>query len=228
MPFLTTLFELRPLVRSQAGVARVKFIGDDDLNPWIVGSWARLYDQFAMSGDPYFEKEALITSSGGAADVPSNLYRLRIVKDPTTGLPLDDLDVREVGPIPSTYGGAVGYRLRAGQIQLPRASDGHVYTAVYVPRPQEPRDQAGAYIDTDTMDCVSLQGRDWVVMQSAIKCYEKKNEDPAVLIGQAGVLLAELKLGATKRTISKNRRVADTQSAEFEDPYLSGFRRGRR
>lgn len=229
---LCALAELRPLVRSQAGAQRIHFIGDDDLNPWIVSSWARLYNIFVDGGDPYFEKEKdLEVTSGVTTKVPSDFMQLRAVVPVIGGTAYDelpDLDVHEVQASTSDVGlgCARGYRLRAQELQLPGAIAGQTYRLVYVPAPAEPKDAAGVYQDTQPMDCVSISGRDWVVLASAIRCLQKQKENTAALETALVAVRRELGVKASRRTTTRLKRVAEVVS--FDDPYLTGGGRARR
>jgi hypothetical protein len=100
----------------------------------------------------------------------------------------------------------------------------------YVPTFAEPRDANGAFIDTSPMDLVDVTGRRWVVLAAAISAKAKQNENTAALERLAGELERAIKRKASRRTTTRNKRVADVASREFEDPYLSngiGARRGR-
>lgn len=227
MPFLVTLGEMRPLVRSLGAVQRVRFIGDEDLNPWIVGAHERLYDLYILSGDPYFEKETDRTIQVGTSiAVPADLYVLRRV-DFLVGdrpVPLNDLDVYQVAEATAALpiaGRALGYRLRGQEIQLPHSAPGQSYRITYAPKPTEPRDQAGTYLDDQAFDVVDLKGRDWVILRAAIRVLDKQREDTSNLSREADILRQEILIKANKRTVTRLKRIADTASQSFEDPYLS-------
>lgn len=227
MPYLTTLAELRPLVRSLAAVQRLKFFTDDDLNPWLVSGWGRLYDIFVESGNPYFEREKDVTlRSGEAIAIPADLQVLRRV-DALDGQgvgELPDLDVHDLAPTPesSPAGGACGYRFRAQELQLPGASLGQAFRVTYVPRLVEPRDATGAYLDTSPMDCVTIKGRDYVVLLAGVRCLQKQREDSAGLAAEGLALRREIEVSSMRRTVGRLRRVAEIVS--FDDPFT---RRGR-
>jgi hypothetical protein len=226
VPFLCTLAQLRPLVRSQAGVQRIRFIDDADLNGWIIAAWVRLYHDYCNWGQPYFETTASPTASSEVITVPAELYRLRRVDYMVDGKPepLDDLDVHEVALVQGATapaGRAVGYRLRASEIQLPGAADGQTYRITYAPRPTEPAN------DTDTMDTVDVVGREWVVLQAAIRAVQKQREDASQLELAARDVHTQLQRSA-RRTTTRLGRVQDTSSWQYEDPYLSGGLGGRR
>jgi len=224
VPFLATLADLRPLVRSQAAVQRIRFIEDSDLNPWIIAAWVRLYSAYVTGGDPYFEKEAdVVVATAGKVDLPADLMHLRRVDYVVGGRldELDDLDVHEValelsGPTPMS-GRARGYRLRSNEIQLPLAAVGQSYRLVYAPTPTVPTD------DTTAMDFVTIHGREWVVLDASIAVLSKQREDTTSLVGRANVIMRDdIKIRTRKRTLTRHKIVADLQSQAFEDPYLSG------
>src|SRR5687768_16126194 len=129
---LCTLADLRPRSRSVAGVQRIRFIDDTDLNDGIVGAWGRLYDAFVQGGDPYFEKDKDVTSDAGTLKLPSNFMQLRKVVPlvgELAGQELPDLDVHEVDTNLADLGAgaARGFRLRACELQLPGATAGQSY-----------------------------------------------------------------------------------------------------
>lgn len=228
MPLYVTLAEFRPLVRSQGAVQRVRFVDDADLNPWIVGAWVRLYDLYSFdTGDPYFEREALRTvETDEKLAVPSDLYALRRVDymSGSEAVELPDLDVHEVasqGQWPCD--GLRGYRYRAQELQLPHARSGQKIRLTYIPVPVEPKDGTGTYLDTGKMDVVTLKGREYVVLMASVRVLQKQREDTSSLLGEARDLRAEI-LSTAKRSKTRLKRVSDTASVQFEDPYLS--RRG--
>lgn len=221
-----TLAELRPLVRSQAGVERIRYISDADLSSWIVNAAGRHYDEYLSCGDPYFEKEIDLTIDiAGAATLPSTFYRLRRVDDPQ-GVELDDLDVHDINT-PLGTRGLRGYRLRSNELQLPGSSAGQVFHLVYAPKFVEPRDAAGNFIELQPFDVVDGKGREWVVLQAAIRALGKQREDTTGLAQEAAVLRRDISTRASKRTTSKLHTVADVASQDYEDPYLTGWPRRR-
>lgn len=230
MPLLVTLAELRPLVRSQGAVQRIRFIDDADLNPWCVDAWVQLYDIYARQGDPYFEKDKEITVADGVpTKIPTDLYRLRRVdflEGGSGGRPteIQDLDVHEVvaqAGTTSCFGLPLGFRLRSTELQLPSATPGQVYRVTYVPTPQEPRTADGTFLDTQPMDAVDVTGRTYIVYSAAARALLKQREDASGLLAAAGALERKIEGKAARRTVTRFKRVADTASWQFEDPYLS-------
>lgn len=233
MPFLSTLAECRPLVRSRAGVQRVKSIDDTDLNPWIVEAYGELYHAYVDGGQPYFEKESdLPITVAGKLDVPTDMLALRRVDFLTGGRPLElpDLDVHEVALEQSntttSLGRAIGFRLRALELQLPRAAVGQSYRVVYVPTPILPIDVSGNYLDATTMDFVTINGRKWVVLRAAMSCLQKQREDTMTLAAEAAAIFRVIEQHAAKRKKTGLGRIADVASDLYEDPYLSPLGRG--
>ncbi len=233
--FLVTLAELRPLVRAEVGAERDRFVPDVNLNGWLVAAWLRLYDLYAFSGQPYFEKEKSHDVVAGTAwKVPDDLYRLvrvdRVVDSTGARIELRDLDVHEAAQMSftsPTLGMAVGYRFRNQEIQLlPTPTAGASHVLVYVPKPEEPKDPTtGEYVDTATMDVVDLSGREWVVGEAAIKAREKRGEDTTTLRADSAAMRLDLTSRAARRTTTRLGKVADVTSERFADPYLQGFGR---
>jgi hypothetical protein len=222
--YLCTLAEVRPDVRSQAGVQRVRYVEDSDINLWIVQAWARLYHDYVMSGHPYVERAAdLEVLSGLATQVPKNLYRLTRVGylSGDTEEELPDLDSHEViaADASPTGGRAYGYRHRGNELELPGAAAGQRYRVTYAPRPEMPRAADGSFIDTQQMEMFDVTGREWVTLQAAIRAVQKQREDADSLIADAALLRREINTKANRPRLTGLKRVAEVVS--FDDPFLS-------
>jgi hypothetical protein len=211
---------MRTLVRTEAGVQRIKFIGDADLNAWILEERERLIDLYVMSGNPYFEQESVVAFTVPPVPVPANFYRMVRVDYLEGGRPFElaDLDVHEAAEAEASQGAgrACGYRLRQGEIQLlPTPTSGQQYRVTYVPTPSAVPD------DVTTFDVVDYTGRSLIVTRAAARAVKKQKDDPSALLVQAGELKAEIEKKGMRRTTTRLGRIADVTSGSFEDPFLS-------
>lgn len=189
-----TLANLRADVRNRADMSFAEdFITDAELTEYINQSIARLYNIIVNQAQDHYIISTTQAITPGTNDyaLPNDFYKLRGVDILVNGVyvPLqresfykrsDNNMGLQVGiTVPTTYR-VVGSNIRV--FDTPSATTIKLW---YIPAPTR------LSADSDTFDGIS-GFEEWVVIDSAIKCKVKQEDDVSILLVERGALQMEI------------------------------------
>lgn len=221
-----TLAQLRTKVRERADQENSGFIDDTELNGYISSSYTRLYDILVKSGLHYFETTQTIVADG------SDNYALPADYYGTLGVDfIESTDVfievpeymfherNDFGTSGSSH--ALGYRIIGTVIELlPKPTTGS-YRHIYLP--------AAVDLTTDSQTVDGVSGwEEFIVLDSAIKCYIKEEAASGPLDREREVIRREIQEAAENRAMQQPRVVADTRDRRLLSRHSGFFQLHRR
>lgn len=190
-----TLTLLRDDVRNRADMSFADdFITDTELTEYINQSIARLYNLIVNQAQEYYVTSTTTAVTPGTTDyaLPATFYRLRGVDYYVNGrwVPLtrEGFNKRDntnnaalqVGTtVPTTYQ-IVGSNIRV--FDIPEATNIRLW---YIPAPTR------LSADSDTFDGIA-GFEEWVVIDSAIKCKMKQEDDVSALMMERSIMQMEI------------------------------------
>ncbi len=202
------------------------FIGDSELYEYINQSIADLYDLIiaAWGQDRYMATAGVVTASGvDTYPLPSDFYLLRGVDAVLGGnysvslrpFMFNERNLYKSGP-GWLYGQPIAYRLEGSNIVfLPQPTGVFNVTLWYIPAPT--RLVVGSETGTNVFDGVS-GWEEYVVVDAAIKCLQKEESDPSVLMARKQELKARIEAMAPQRDAGAAERVTDVTMTGEEWP----------
>lgn len=213
-----TLLQLRDATRQRADMVGSTFVSDAELTSYINQSAFELYDILVSAyGEDYYTATPSTFVTDGTNDkyaLPATFYKLlgvdlQLSSSPASWVTLRPFTFSErnryaVPNFQSFYGFTnLRYRILGDQLWLtPLPSAGQTVRLYYVPR------MTTLSLDADTLEGVS-GWTEYVITDAAIKCLQKEESDPSVLMAQKQALLDRIATQAANRDAGNAARVAD-------------------
>ena len=217
-----TLLQLRTAARQRADMVGSLFVTDAELTSYVNQSAYELYDLLIQKyGDAYFAASDQITTDGvnETFAMPGDFYKLLGVDLKTSGAPNGWITCRPFmmsernrnwrpNAAPVLGFTALRYRLLGDTLWLsPLPSSGQVLRRWYVPR------WAELVNDSDVLDGIS-GWTEYVVVDAAIKCLQKEESDPSVLMAQKQALAGRIESAASNRDEGAPPTVSDVMGPD--------------
>ena len=192
MARVRTLAQLRDAARKRADIEGSQHITDAELNESINESIAALHALCVEACEDDFAITASITTTPNVATYTVTLYKVRSVQIVDQGY-VRELDRFMLSDLPrltnSVYGGTgapMMYRMIGGKIHFAPTPQAAYSVTVY-----------GVAASADlASDVAELDGRDgweeWVVLDAAIKCGLKEEQDVRDLVAERNVVLGRI------------------------------------
>lgn len=222
-----TLTALQTAVRQRADMEGSTFVSDAELQSYINQSGYELYDLLVESyGDDYFiASPATITTDGvnSTFALPATFYKLKGVDlqlsassdswIPLVQFTFPERNVNQFQNVQGYYGRSnLRYRLHGDNLWLtPLPAGGQTLRVWFIPRWTEL--SAGS----STLEGVS-GWTEYVIVDAAIKCLQKEESDPSVLMMQKAGLVKRIQDVSKNRDVGSPQRVSDTGFREFWGP----------
>lgn len=212
----STLLQLRTRIRQRADLVNNNFCTDIEINDYINTDTTELYDLLVAAYEDYFVNTSTLTTDGtnysyalatAPTPVMTNFYKLmgidRLLSSGAT-IPLRKWNWRERSKraISSEY---PRYRLQGDNIEFKIVPTGGLTLQIYW-IPTCPLLVA----DIDTFDGVN-GWEEIVVLNGAIKCLNKKEQDPTALINERNDMRNRIIKMAEDRDSGENDRMIDIQ-----------------
>lgn len=219
-----SLVQLRTRVRQRADIenARDRFT-DNELTDSLNESLSELYDLLVASyGQEYYRTSATISvvSQTNDYELPDDFYRVLSVdinlggSQVLSARPYMEYERNRYKYIPAwTYGYPLYYRLHGsngtypnGSLSfLPAPTGSYTVTLNYVPT------LAKLNEDTDTFDGIN-GWEEYAVLDAAIKCFQKEESDPSLLLAQKEALRQRIMGMAPSRDANGPEKVNDVEA----------------
>jgi hypothetical protein len=219
-----TLAQLRAQVRKRADMEESQFIEDSELDFYINQSIKELHDILtdAFDSDYYLSSYEFNTNSNDEAyDLPSDLYHLRgvdVKSNSQDWLTISKFNFNERNRFqePTTWASSelpqIRYRLTGSQIRFnPRPDRQTTIRLWYYPKAVELVDPADTFDDINGFS-------EYVIVDAAIKCKDKQEDDVTVLAAQKDALTKRISEKSQKRDAANPTSVYDIY-AENDDFY---------
>ena len=241
MSTLMTLSGTRDAVRQRADIVNSQFVTDPELNSYINQSYFELYDVLVQKyGEDYFAKTGTLTTDGTSTQYPIG----ETVSGTTDFYKLLGVDLQLAGAAPEAYFtirpfnfaernryavpnmqsfyGLTNMRYRIinnSLLLIPTPSAGQTIRYWYVPR------LLTLNGDSETLDGVP-GWTEYVIVDAAIKCMQKEESDPSVLMAQKQALISRIEAAAANRDIGNPMTVSDVQYRNYWESGNQGFTGG--
>ena len=227
-----TLSSLMTQARQRANMVNSTFVADTgELDQYVIQSWAALYDMLVQSDDDFFTTSVTFALTPGTPTYNVNtaaadFYKLRGVEVPISGdfkytldwIPFGERNVYNYPLPPYSTGYPRCFHLVGNNLTLyPTPSQNVTCTMWYVPRPPP----------LGTSTSTALDGyagwEEWVVIDAAIKCLvkEENNETVALLESQKAAVTARI-LTMHTRDVVGPARVTRTRYRNRVWPFYRG------
>lgn len=205
-----SLDELKKRVRRRADMQEFDLIEDEELGEYIQASWCELYDLILASyGSEYYLRMEPLMPPGPGDDgpglrLPDDFYKLRgvfTVKGMMPDAQLRRVEVEELVKFLAETGEPTVYCMISDRIvPAPSGSSTMLMVAYY---PAAPLVGGRGGID-------DINGwAEYVVVDAAIKCLQKEESDPSVLLAQKSALKLRIEQMAPSRDAGQADRVTD-------------------
>lgn len=211
-----TLLELKTQVRQRADIEKSQFITDSELTTYINNSIAELWDLLLEAyGSEYgvTEPYAFTTVPNQSRyDLPSDFYDLKGVDVQLDGQQWSTVDVfnfnernrfQNVGSWTVLGLPSIRYRLLGSKIMFSPIPDGNTNVQIWY-RPVATK----LVNDSDELDDLNAYS-EYVIVDAAIKCMQKAEDDVSVLMVQKQALMKRIQDKAANRDASKPGSVSD-------------------
>lgn len=207
-----TLSQLRTRCRERADMENSEFISDSELNSYINGSFAELYDLLVSKFEDYYTTSTTFTiASGNTESLPSDFYKLRGVDfkiDANNWITVRKFNFAERNVLNNSL-------RRVGNRQLQYRIVG---STLYI----EPEDNApGDYklwytpiytplsSDSDTVDGVN-GWEEYIVIDAAIKMLAKEESSTTGLEREKAAMTRRIEAMAQNRDSGEPESITDT------------------
>jgi hypothetical protein len=217
---MTTLSSLRTQVQQRADMVNSSFISTSELNTFLNGSLAELYDLLVSRFEDYYtiSFQFSIASGSDGYDMsligPAPIYKLRGVEKAISG-PTDWATLQPFQfPERNKYNNRINTLRRGGRSVLQYRMVGN--KLIVIPADTAPGTYQMWYVpawtdlvnDNDTAS--NLQNwHEYAVVDAAIKCLAKEESDCSILVMQKEQLKQRIEAMASNRDAGMNDRVAD-------------------
>lgn len=217
---MITLAELQLQVRQRADIVNSNFIAPAELTSYINSSIAELYDLLCESfGEDYFvTKYEFTTTDSQSYTLTDDFYELKRVDlkiDNTDWVTVPRFNLNQDTTLSSSSFVALGgylnvkYRLIGNTIKLaPLPSPGSTVRILYVPLPTQLADP------TDTLQDFNYYS-EYVIVDAAIKCMAKAEDDVTVLMAQKAEQKARIIGKAANRDVANPEAITDIYDVNY-------------
>jgi len=202
----TTLLQLRNRVRDRADLVADNFVLDATLTQWINDSAQDLYDLLLQSGQDWFvtSSNVTVTSPAVSFPVPTGAMRLHGLDRDIGGGKYESIK-RGIFRERFSYTERRYVATKATVFIFPGTSAPGSYVQWYTPA------FSPLVADIDTFD--GIDGwEEYVVVDAALKCRVKGEEDTSDLLGAKMALRARIQTMAATRDASEPSRVVDVHA----------------
>ena len=226
---MTTLVQLREMVRERSDQQSSDFITGPELTGYINNSYGELYDILVSRFEDYFVLPPLAFSitTGNTFPIPATLYKLRgvdvsIDSKWATVYPFNFANRNKFNSTSRSILGRLGlnYRLVGNLLYLlPEDRAAGQYQLWYTPR------FTPLVADADILSDV-LDFEEYIIVDSAIKCVIKEESDPQALMLLKQGLKKRIEEMASNRDEGMPQKVADINSNQMYGgsfPYWGSF-----
>lgn len=224
MTTATTLSELQTAVRERSNMENSQFVSDSELTRYINQSAAELYDLVVSVYEDYdLQSLSFSYTSDDGYTLPADFYKLRgvdfqqgsdwLVVDPFSFVDRNKATSR----LYRSYYPSKQYRLVGNKIKfIPLGTTG-TFRLWYIPSFTK-LVVAGDAISLSS----SIEGWDeYIICDAAIKCMQKEESDPSILMAQKQALIMRIKNMAANRDADRPQVVTDVRINDWnEDPWL--------
>lgn len=219
-----SLDELKKRVRRRADMQEFDLIEDEELVEYIQASWCELYDIILGSGygsEYYLRLEPLMPPDpdddrGPGLLLPDDFYKLRgvfTVKGMMPDRQLRRVEVEELVKLLAETGEPTAYCMISDSIVPAPSSPSTMIMVAYYPAAPLVDGRGG--ID-------DINGwAEYVVVDAAIKCMQKEESDPSVLLAQKSALKLRIEQMAPSRDAGQADRVTDATGMFGRKDYYS-------
>lgn len=220
MASLVTLSSMRTQVRQRADIEHSQVCTDAEINTHINSAIRDLYDMLVAADEDYYTVSSTINATGLTATyaLPSNFYKLKGVDYPVNGItaPMEKFSFIDRNKF--VYNDQVlRYRLVAGNIIFAPIPAAQTITLWYVPAPVD------LALDADTFDGIN-GWEDFVVIDSAIKCIIKQEQDPTPLMAEKQDIVQRIQAMKDGRDEGQPEVMSDVRNA-IAYPWLFPYGR---
>lgn len=218
-----TLANLRTEVRRRADIETSQFVKDAEITNFINSSIAELYDLLSQKfGNDYFLSTYVFNLVSGTAayTLPTDFFKSLGVDIKVSAAneyqtlkryEFNERNRYNASLLRGVYGSSyIRYRVQGNEIKFaPPPTGNEEITVYYIPLPTTLVD------DADTFD--GYNGwEEYVIVDAAIKCMEKSEEDTRPLQARKQLLNLRIESAAGNRDAGFSPRIVDTQRIDSE------------
>jgi len=209
MALTVTLSNMRAQVRQRADIENSNVCTNSEIDTHINSAIRDLYDMLVQADEDYYTISSTIAATGLTAtySLPTNFYKLKGVDYPVNGIqaPMEKYSFMDRNKY--IYNDVIlRYRIVGSNIVFTPIPAAQTITLWYVPAP------ADLAADSDTFDGIN-GWEDFVVVDAAIKCVIKQEQDPSPLMAEKNDLVSRINAMKEARDIGQPEVMTDVRNA---------------